>query len=151
MKNCPSILVVVFGAICVWKALAEVASSSETRSGMVNNKPKETLVTEGALRFQKASVQQVLEKYAELSGRKLLSSKNLPEEQITIHNCTPLTREEALRALEVIMLQQGVDLAPEGDKFIVAFRAETGCGLCRRAIIRAIINSHEPPLPAESR
>ncbi len=87
-------------------------------------KAGEAVVVRGGLRLEKASVQQVLEVYAEVSGRKLLSTRNLPEAEISFQNQITLTREQAIKALARVLSEQAsIEMVPMGDKIIKPMRA----------------------------
>lgn len=74
----------------------------------------------GLIKFQEADIAQVLEIYQELTGRTVLKPSALPAQKITIRTQTPLTRAEAVQALDSILSMNGVSMIPQGTKFVKA-------------------------------
>ncbi len=73
------------------------------------------------IRFQEADLSQILELYAELTGRTILKSPQVPQNvKITVRNQTSLTRQEGIDALNTILGLNQITMVPEGDKFIKA-------------------------------
>ncbi len=84
--------------------------------------PDKSTFSPGAFCFKKAPLEQVLKVYAALSGRVVLRPSSLPTQlQISYENRTPLTQEEALKALERVLAKQHIILFPQGPKFVKAF------------------------------
>jgi hypothetical protein len=75
----------------------------------------------GVIHFQGISPDQAAAIYAELLGRKLDRTTPLPPTTtalLQIKTETPLSREEAQYALEVLFAWQGFKLVPSGDEFL---------------------------------
>jgi general secretion pathway protein D len=74
----------------------------------------------GLIKFTDADLAQVLNVYRELSGRTIVRSSALPAAKISIESQTPLTRIEALQALDSVLAQNGIVMIPQGTKFVKA-------------------------------
>ncbi len=74
----------------------------------------------GVIKFQEADLLQVLDVYQELTGRTILRPTALPAQKISIRSQTPLTRKEAVQALDSILALNGVTMIPQGEKFVKA-------------------------------
>lgn len=70
--------------------------------------------------FRQATLDQIFEQYSLLTGRTILRPGNLPAAQITIKTQTPLTRNEAIQALESVLALNGIAMVTVGEKFIKA-------------------------------
>ena len=82
--------------------------------------PAEEVFPPGLIKFQDADITQVLEIYQELTGRTVMRPANLPATKVTIRSQTPLTRKEAIQALDSILALNGVSMIPIGEKFVNA-------------------------------
>lgn len=82
--------------------------------------PAEEVFPPGLIKFQDADITQVLEVYQELTGRTVMRPNNLPQTKVTIRSQTPLTRKEAIQALDSILSLNGVSMVPQGEKFVKA-------------------------------
>ena len=71
------------------------------------------------LKFVNAPIDQVFEKYSDLTGRTVLRPASL-QASITIINSTPLTRTEAIQALDGALALNGITMIPQGEKFVKA-------------------------------
>jgi general secretion pathway protein D len=80
-------------------------------------KPAEEIIPAGNINFQGVDVSQVLDVYAKLVGRTLLRA-GLPSAQIILRTETPLTKSEAIQALQAVLALNGVALVNMGDKFV---------------------------------
>src|SRR5438034_2253495 len=70
--------------------------------------PEEKLLPAHAIKFEQADLVQVLNLYAEISGRSIIRAGNLPDLKITFSNQTPMTTVEALQALDTVIAAQGI-------------------------------------------
>ncbi|MEW6305863.1 MAG: secretin N-terminal domain-containing protein [Verrucomicrobiota bacterium] len=71
------------------------------------------------MKFQNADfLDVVLPFYAELVNRTVLRPTALPSLQISLVSQTPLTREEAIQALDSVLALNGITVIPQGEKFI---------------------------------
>jgi general secretion pathway protein D len=72
-----------------------------------------------AIRFVEADVVQILSTYQELSGRSLIRSPRVPiTTKITFDNQTPLTRTEALQALDTVLVANGIVMVYFGTQYV---------------------------------
>jgi general secretion pathway protein D len=73
--------------------------------------------------FNEAPLNQILKVYSELTGRTVLRGAGLAANQITIRTQTPLTRTEAIQAIESILALNKITLLPVGEKFVKVVNA----------------------------
>jgi type II secretory pathway component GspD/PulD (secretin) len=78
------------------------------------------VLAKGRLQFEEADVLQVLKVYQELSGRTVVRASALPAVSISLQNETPLTRHEALQALDTVLAANGITMIPLGTKCVKA-------------------------------
>jgi general secretion pathway protein D len=81
------------------------------------------LVPQGMIKFQEADLAQVLSIYQELSGRTVVRPASLPSVKITLQNQTPLSRREALQALDTVLAENQIAMVLLGTKFVKAVTA----------------------------
>ena len=77
----------------------------------------------GMMKFQEAELFQVLEFYQQLTGRTVSRPATLPATKIALNSQTPLTRREAVQALDSILSMNQITMVPQGDKFVKAVPA----------------------------
>jgi general secretion pathway protein D len=82
-----------------------------------NRVTSEETIPAGTINFQGVDVNQVLEVYAQLVGRTLLRA-GLPSASIVLKTQTPLTRTEAIQALQAVLALNGISVVNVGDKFV---------------------------------
>jgi general secretion pathway protein D len=82
-----------------------------------NSAQDNELIPPGLIDFQGVDVSQVLEVYAQLVGRTLLRA-GLPNAQIVLKTETPLTKTEAIQALQAVLALNGIAVINVGDKFV---------------------------------
>jgi general secretion pathway protein D len=71
------------------------------------------------IQFENMSLQQVLDFYSEQVGRTVLRANNLPTTTlITLKTRGPLSKSEAIMALETVMAMNNIVIIPVGEKFI---------------------------------
>ena len=75
------------------------------------------MIPAGNINFQGVDVSQVLDVYAQLVGRTMLRA-GLPPAQIILRTETPLTKTEAIQALQAVLALNGIALVNVGDKFV---------------------------------
>jgi general secretion pathway protein D len=97
----------------------------------------------GMLKFNNTPLEQVLEVYAELTGRTVLRSPTAALPSITIKSQTELTVEEAIQALDSLFALHGLATVPIGDKFITITSAAGS--LQEAATFNTLTNSTELP------
>lgn len=74
----------------------------------------------GLIKFQDTDLSQVLDFYQELTGLTVVRPASLPAAKVTIRSQTPLTRTEAVQALDTILAMNQITMIPQGTKFIKA-------------------------------
>jgi hypothetical protein len=85
---------------------------------------EQEFIPPGMIDFRGADVAQVADVYSELLGRKLDRSERLPVSgTISFRTQTRLTKEEAVYALETLLIWSGVKLVPAGEDKLKAVRA----------------------------
>jgi general secretion pathway protein D len=77
----------------------------------------EEMIPAGNINFQGVDVNQVLDVYAQLVGRTLLRA-GLPAASIVLKTETPLTKSEAIQALQAVLALNGISVVNVGDKFV---------------------------------
>lgn len=82
--------------------------------------PNQEILPAGLIKFNEADLSQVLEIYQELTGRTVLKPNTVAQTKISIRTQTPLTRAEAVQALDSILSMNGITMVPQGDKFVKA-------------------------------
>jgi len=96
-------------------------------SPAATNAPVEETIPPGLIKFQQADLNQVLDLYAEWVGRTVLRPATLPAPTITLRTQTPLTRREAIQALDAVLALNGITMVNIGDKFVKALpEAQSG-------------------------
>jgi general secretion pathway protein D len=79
--------------------------------------PAEEMIAPGTIDFEGVDLNEVLLIYAKLVNRTLLRAA-LPAAQIILKTQTPLTKAEAIEALQAVLALNGVSLVNIGDKFV---------------------------------
>ncbi len=97
-------------------ALATPSAASTTQAITVSAPPEE-MVPAGYINFQGVDVSQVLEIYAQLVNRTLIRGA-IPAAQIILKTQTPLTKSEAIEALQAVLALNGIAVVNIGDKFV---------------------------------
>src|ERR1039458_9146663 len=87
------------------------------KTASTNNAPPEEMIPAGNINFQGVDVSQVLDVYAQLVGRTMLRA-GLPAAQIILRTETPLTKTEAIQALQAVLALNNIALVNVGDKFV---------------------------------
>ena len=103
--------------------LAEPGALPATNAG----RPPEKEIPAYSYNFEGVDVNQVLEVYAQLVGRTLLRA-GLPAAQIVLKTETPLTRSEAIQALQAVLALNGISLVNIGDKFVKVLPSDQASG-----------------------
>jgi general secretion pathway protein D len=91
--------------------------SDENADNTSTNAQPEEMIPAGNINFQGVDVSQVLEVYAKLVGRTLLRA-GLPSASIVLKTETPLTKTEAIQALQAVLSLNGIEVINIGDKFV---------------------------------
>ncbi len=84
----------------------------------------EEMIAPGLIDFEGVELSQVLDIYAKLVNRTLLRAA-LPQAQIILKTQTPLTKTEAIQALQAVLALNGVSLVNIGDKFVKVVPSDT--------------------------
>ena len=95
---------------------AAAAATAATAAALAAAQPEET-IPPGTINFQGVDVKQVLEIYAQLVNRTLLHA-NLPDAKIVLKTQTPLTKTEAIQALQAVLAMNNISLVNIGEKFV---------------------------------
>jgi general secretion pathway protein D len=82
--------------------------------------PAEEMIPAGDIDFQGVDVDQVLDVYSQLVGRTVLRPPGLSTPPIVLKTETPLTKTEAIQALQAVLALAGVAVVNVGDKFVKA-------------------------------
>jgi len=80
----------------------------------------EEMIPAGQINFVAADLNNVLTIYSELVGRTILRPANLGAPQIVLKTQTPLTKSEAIQALDAVLALNGIAMLNVGDKFVKA-------------------------------
>jgi general secretion pathway protein D len=70
------------------------------------------------LDFPAVDVNTFLTFYAEFVGRTILRPAGLPAQQVTLRTQTPLTRREAIQAMDTVLAMNGITTILVGEKFV---------------------------------
>jgi general secretion pathway protein D len=100
-----------------------VVTPPATNTASTNSAPPEEMIPAGNINFQGVDVGQVLDVYAQLVGRTLLRA-GLPSASIVLRTETPLTKSEAIQALQAVLALNGIALVNVGDKFVKVVPAD---------------------------
>lgn len=92
------------------------ANAAEANGNAAAETPEE-MIPAGNINFQGVDVGQVMEVYAKLVGRTLLRA-GLPTASIVLKTETPLTKSEAIQALQAVLSLNGISVVDIGDKFV---------------------------------
>ena len=98
-------------------AAAPAVNPAEANAAPADAAPAEEMIPAGNINFQGVDVSQVLEVYAKLVGRTLLRA-GLPAGSIVLKTETPLTKTEAIQALQAVLSLNGISVVDIGDKFV---------------------------------
>jgi type II secretory pathway component GspD/PulD (secretin) len=80
--------------------------------------PGEKSLPAQTIKFEQADLAQVLNLYAEISGRSVIRGENVPEAKITFSNQTPMNSVEVLQALDTVLAAQGITTVILGTQFV---------------------------------
>lgn len=93
--------------------------ASTNAAGATAAEDMDELIPSGLLKFSDTDLGQVLTIYGELANRVILRPATLPAQKITLEaNKIPLTRREALQALDTILSLNGISTVKQDKKFI---------------------------------
>jgi general secretion pathway protein D len=87
----------------------------------------EEMVPAGTIDFQGVDVSQVLDVYAKLVNRTIIRG-TLPDAKIILKTQTPLTKDEAIQALQAVLALNNISVINIGDKFVKAVQSDQANG-----------------------
>lgn len=85
--------------------------------------PGEKLTPARSIKFEQAELAQVLNVYAEVSGRSIIRAANVPDIKVTFSNQTPMTSVELLQALDTVLAAQDITMVCLGTQYVKAVSA----------------------------
>jgi type II secretory pathway component GspD/PulD (secretin) len=97
--------------------VARAARAASTISSLDRPQPGEKTIAAKTIKLEEATLGQVLDLYAETSGRSIIRGTNLPEVKVTFSNQTPMTRPEVLQALDTVLAAQGITMVALGTQY----------------------------------
>ena len=101
----------------LYPTTAPSAAPADAPAATTAAAPPEEMVPAGYINFQGVDVSQVLEIYAQLVNRTLIRGA-IPGAQIILKTQTPLTKTEAIEALQAVLSLNGIAVVNIGDKFV---------------------------------
>ena len=96
-----------------------------TPSSQGTNASPDELIPPGMIKFRGVDLNQILTIYAELRNRTILRPASLVSPAIILEAQTPLTRREAIQALDAVLALNAIAMIDVGDKFVKAVQAPT--------------------------
>jgi general secretion pathway protein D len=118
MKHITSILLILALTVSVLRAQVPGVPGAQPNNGGAANISDNEMIPPGLIDFQGVDVSQVLEVYAQLVGKTLLRA-GLPNAQIVLKTETPLTKAEAVQALQAVLALNGIAVVDvPGGKFV---------------------------------
>jgi type II secretory pathway component GspD/PulD (secretin) len=82
--------------------------------------PSDERMARAAISFEKADVAEILKLYQELSHRSVIRSMTVPNVAISFVNEAPVTRVEALQALDTVLAANGITMVYLGSSYVKA-------------------------------
>ena len=102
---------------------AQTPPSATTATTPTAGTPPDETIPPGLIDFSGVDVNQVLDVYAKLVNRTVLRAA-LPDAKIVLKTQTPLTRSEAIQALQAVLALNNVSVVNIGDKFVKALTSD---------------------------
>lgn len=99
---------------------APAISAAASTSPAATLQDPDQIIPAGMIDFRNMPLEQALTVYSELVNRTLLRPATLPAQQITLTTRTPLTKREAVQALDSVFGMNGIAMINVGDKFVKA-------------------------------
>ena len=97
-------------------AMPTIPANANAGAASASAQPEE-MIPAGMIDFEGVDVSQVLGVYAKLVGRTLLRA-GLPAASIVLKTETPLTKTEAIEALQAVLALNGISVVNIGEKFV---------------------------------
>lgn len=111
-----------------------VPGGPENRTPVVAARPDPNMnETVGLIRLPELGTNEVLEMLENFTGKPILRQQSLPAVKITFYSQGPMTRGEAILAIESLLSINGVAITPVGTNFL-------------KAVPSGMINTQVPPL-----
>ena len=131
MKRLILALLILFAGLALWffgkprshPGGATPANAASTISSLDRPQAGEKSIPAKAIKLENATLGQVLDLYAETSGRSIIRGANLPEVKVTFSNQSPMTRPEVLQALDTVLAAQGIAMICTGTHYAKAVNA----------------------------
>jgi len=101
----------------LYPAASPAAAPADAPAAPTTPAPPEEMVPAGYINFQGVDVSQVLDIYAQLVNRTLIRGA-VPGAQIILKTQTPLTKTEAIEALQAVLALNGIAVVNIGEKFV---------------------------------
>jgi general secretion pathway protein D len=99
------------------------AAPAASPAPAVNIPQSEEVIPPGTIDFQGVDVAQVLDVYAKLVHRTVLRAA-LPDAKVILKTETPLTKAEAIEALQAVLALNNISVINVGDKFVKAVQSD---------------------------
>lgn len=96
------------------------------RTNLTDIPNPDEIIQPGTINFPAVDINQVLPIYAELVNRTILRASTLPAAPITLKTQTPLTKREAIDALNAVLGMNGIAMVNIGEKFVKAVPSVQG-------------------------
>jgi general secretion pathway protein D len=112
MKTTTLLLILFLTGLDLWAQIPPDGNTPATTPANATPERAETTFD-----FQGVDVSQALDVYAKLVGRTLLRA-GLPSASIVLKTETPLTKTEAIEALQAVLALNGISVVNVGDKFV---------------------------------
>lgn len=118
------VLFITVGCGAQRPAAATRPGEARTLSSFDAPTPGEKPTPAGMIHFAQAELAQVLNMYAEVSGRSIIRAGNLPDIKVTFSNQSPMTRVEVLQALDTVLAAQDIAMVILGTQYVKAVPAK---------------------------
>jgi general secretion pathway protein D len=102
---------------------ASATTGMDSATTSASSSSEEETIPAGMIDFEGVDVGEVLKVYAKLVGRTLLRA-GLPSAQIILKTETPLTKSEAIEALQAVLSLNGISVVNVGDKFVKVLQSD---------------------------
>jgi len=96
---------------------AQMPPGVAQNTAVITDTNMQEIIPPGLINFEGVDVSQVLEVYSQLVGRTLLRA-SLPQASVVLKTETPLTKAEAIQALQAVLALNGIAVINVGDKFV---------------------------------
>ena len=97
---------------------AQDSTATRTLSSFDPPTPGEKLIAAQTIKFEQADLAEVLNLYAQISGRSVIRGGNVPDVKITFSNQKPMSAVEALQALDTVLAAEGITTVFLGTQYV---------------------------------